>query len=435
MPSDVNKFDWIKGDGYGLDIPAHADALLNAGPDFLTTLFQRAGSLSNSNHIKSITSSTVIEGGSTGSKLLIHVEYNDDLPHLHRQLFVKFSRDFSSKKRDAARYQMNLEVRFGQLSMEPEFPIVVPKCYFADFHGETGTGVLITQCIPFGVDGNEPQYAKAMDYRLPSPLSHYEALVKSLAKLAAESKTGEMGGKISQVFPFNPAQLDVGARRAESIDEIARKIDNYTEFALRYPNLVHENIRSENFLRRFKEEAILFHTRRANVNDILQSDPELIALCHWNAHVDNAWFWRSDSNAIECGLFDWGNVSQMNVAMALWGCLSAAEVPFLDQYLDHLIGLFATEYVSNPAQIAPYVNTIKQHFIIYMASMGLAWLLDGPINTLNKLGGLEHITRLDPKIENNETARTQLQIMTVFLNLWAHTDMKQVISAMDRQTG
>lgn len=431
MPSVVNKFDWMKGDCYGLDIPAHTDALLNAGPGLLTSLFQQAGSLSNGNCVKSIASSMVIEGGSTGSKLLIELEYGDDLPHLHRRLFVKFSRDFASKKRDAARYQMDLEVRFAQLSMEPDFPIVVPKCYFADFHTETGTGVLITQCIPFGVDSNEPQHAKAMDYRLPSPLSHYEALVKSLAKLAAESKKGAMGEKISQVFPFHPEQLDVGARRTDSIDEIARKIDSYAEFALRYPNLIPENIRSENFLRRFKEEAILFYARMDNVNDILQSNPELIALCHWNAHVDNAWFWRSDSNEIECGLFDWGNVSQMNVAMALWGCLSAAEIPFLDQYLDYLVELFAAEYVSNPAKIAPYVNTIKQHFIIYMASMGLAWLLDGPINTLNKLGGLEHITRLDPKIEGNETARTQLQIMTVFLNLWAHTDMKQVISTMD----
>ena len=169
---------------------------------------------------------------------------------------------------------------------------------------------------------------------------------------------------------------------------------------------------------------------------MLQSNPELIALCHWNAHVDNAWFWRADANAeaneMACGLFDWGNVSQMNVAMALWGCLSAAELPFLDQYLDHLLQLFANEYFANPADKSAFLPMIKLHFIMYMASMGLSWLLDGPIYTLNKLNGPDPImSRFDARIEDNETARTQLQIMTVFLHLWAQTDMQQIIDGLD----
>ena len=235
MPSDADKVDWIKGDRYGLDIPAHAAALLDAGPEYLTTLFQKAGSLAKDNHISSINGSTVVNGGSTGSKLLISVAYHKHLPHLHDQLFVKFSRDFESKKRDAARYQMDLEIRFAQLSMEPEFPIVVPTCYFADFHGETGTGILVTQCIPFGMDGNEPQHAKAMDYRLPSPLSHYEALVRTLARLAAGSKHGNLGQSISALFPFRPEQLDVGVRHSDSPGELSRKIDGYIDFASRHP--------------------------------------------------------------------------------------------------------------------------------------------------------------------------------------------------------
>jgi len=32
-----------------------------------------------------------------------------------------------------------------------------------------------------------------------------------------------------------------------------------------------------------------------------QSDPKLIALCHWNANIDNAWFWRDEASVLRCG--------------------------------------------------------------------------------------------------------------------------------------
>ena len=30
----------------------------------------------------------------------------------------------------------------------------------------------------------------------------------------------------------------------------------------------------------------------------------MIALCHWNANIDNAWFWREPDGALRCGLID-----------------------------------------------------------------------------------------------------------------------------------
>ena len=60
--------------------------------------------------------------------------------------------------------------------------------------------------------------------------------------------------------------------------------------------------------------------------------------------------------------------------------------------------------------------------------MGLNWMLDAPLTLLKipdlaKVGG-----RLDPRIESNERARTQLLIMTAFLNLWEKENMTEVIS-------
>lgn len=75
----------------------------------------------------------------------------------------------------------------------------------------------------------------------------------------------------------------------------------------------------------------------------LAADPNHIALCHWNANVDNAWFWRDADDVLQCGLMDWGCVSQMNVAMALWGAMSAAEITLWNEHFDALVTLFVTE--------------------------------------------------------------------------------------------
>ena len=75
----------------------------------------------------------------------------------------------------------------------------------------------------------------------------------------------------------------------------------------------------------------------------LARDPDYVALCHWNANVDNAWFWRDTDDVLHCGLMDWGCVSQMNVGMAIWGAMSGAETELWNNHLDDLLQLFVDE--------------------------------------------------------------------------------------------
>lgn len=149
----MTKLDWIRGDSIGLDIPAHSAALSAGGEAFLTRAFRAACSIPQDNSIKRISKCEEISGGSTGRKLLLSVEYTKPSAELHNDLFVKFSRDFDDEIRDRTRNQMELEVLFALLSRSPQFPIAVPTCYFADYHHDSGTGILITQCVPYGRDG------------------------------------------------------------------------------------------------------------------------------------------------------------------------------------------------------------------------------------------------------------------------------------------
>lgn len=424
--------DWVRGDVLGIEFPAHAEALRQGGSDFLTQAFRLAGALDDSNRVTRITECREVMGGSTGRKLVLSVEYLHPSPELHHDLFVKFSRDFNSAHRDAAKIQMELEVKFALLSRSPDFPITVPACYFSDYHHESGTGILVTQRIPYGEDGVEPLYPKSLDYLMPDPYGHYRALIRALARLAGSHKAGRLPDTLERYFPFDPARLAVSKRDPYTPEQVLQRVNEYRQFAERYPQLLPENIRSEAFLQRLREEAPRFQAMEFTAKEILQSKPDLTAFCHWNAHVDNAWFWTDTNGDIECGLMDWGNASQMNVGMALWGCLSAAEPQLWNDHLDDLIQLFASEYERSGGP-ALDVNELKLHLTIYVAMMGLAWMLDAPRLVLaHAADPADASDRFDVRIAGNERARSQLLIMTVFLNLWEKENMVEILQYMEQ---
>jgi hypothetical protein len=419
--------DWTGGDTLGLELPAHSAALREGGATFLTEAFQATGALSATNSVATITHFEQCPGGSTGRKLLLSVRYAHPAPDLHEDLFVKFSRDFDDPLRDGARIQMEREVQFALLSRVPGFPIAVPNCYFADFHRASGTGIMISQRVAFGSEGIEPHYEKCLDYRMPELLQHYKALVRSLARLAGTHKAGRLPPSVERDFPFDASQLAVSRRAPYTPQQIRNRVARYADFAAAYPRLLPDNIRSPEFLARLADEAPRFMSLVPRAMDKLASEQNLIALCHWNANIDNAWFRRNPSGELECGLMDWGNVSQMNVAMALWGCLSAAETELWDRHLQELLDLFVLEYTSCGG-LEVSTGNLKLHLLLYAAAMGLAWLLDAPALLTRLVPDLAEVeSRFDARIAGNEAARAQLQFMTVFLNLWETQDMADVL--------
>lgn len=422
--------DWVRGDSFGLELPVHIDSLRAGAETFLTRAFRAAGSLADDNRVTRITGLEEISGGSTGRKALLSVEYEKPFPGLHTELFVKFSRALDDEMRDQARVQMELEASFALLSRSPAFPIRVPVCYFSDYQQESGTGILITQRIAYDSAGIEPHYPKCLDHRMPDPAGHYRAIVRALARLAGTHKGGRLPDIVESKFPFDLGKLVVSQRVPYTPEQISSRVEGYADFAAQCPQLLPENIRSRAFLARLAMEAPRFQALAEVAGKILQSRPELIALCHWNAHVDNAWFWRNEDQQLECGLLDWANVSQMNLAMAVWGCLSGAETDIWDDHLDELLDLFMREFESCGGPTLD-ITELKEHLALYTGRMGLDWILDVP-HRLARIPGLREVRdRRDPRIESNERARAQLTILIAFLNLWEKTDMASVIARLD----
>jgi hypothetical protein len=406
---------WVTGDHFGLSMPADPAALRSDGTTFLTEAFRAAGVLDAADSVTRISQFDEVPGGSTGRKVRLHVEY-DKRGNGHTDLFVKFSRDFDDPIRDRGKTQMESEVLFASLSREPGFPITVPATQFADYHRDTGTGLLVSERIAFGANGIEQQYHKCLDYEMPEPLEHYRALLTALGRLVGGHRSGRI--PVGDQFPVDMQAAQVGERAPISPEKLGRRVDQLADFAAAAPGLLTANIASPQFLSRLRIDAPRLLEHEPAVWDYLAGHPDYIALCHWNANIDNAWFWRDTDSLLHCGLLDWGCAGQMNVAMALWGAMSGAETEMWDHHLDELLDVFVSE-VSRCGGTNLSVSELSRQVMLYVGIMAVAWLLDVPALIRSRFGdAAATMTRKDPGVKDDESVRAPLQMLANALNLW-----------------
>jgi hypothetical protein len=421
---------WATGGRLGVPIPADAGALGEGGAEWLTSAFHAMGSLAPGNRVAAVTRCDGFLGGGTGTKALLSVAYEKPGEGLHQDLFVKFSRNFTDPTMDRGKFLMEPEVRLAVLSRTPGFPVPVPECLYADFDPQSGTGVLITQRIAFGRGGIEPQHDKCMDHTMTAPLDHYRALIGTLARLAGSHKGGRLPSHVEAEFPFDHDKALESDRLPYTPQQLANRVARYAAFAEELPRLLPDAIRSQAFIAALGKGAALFQAHEDAIKRFLHGRPDLIALCHWNANSDNAWYWRDDRGVLQCGLLDWGGVGQMPVAMTLWGCLSSAELWMWRDHLDELLALFVRGYAGAGGPALDLAE-LKRHLLLYSAMMGLCWLMDAPPRIRREVPELADCTGpLDPRILVNETPRVQLQMMTNFLSFWQAEDLTGTLARM-----
>jgi hypothetical protein len=425
---------YVTGDHLGLPFPADPAGLREGGTRFLTGAFRASGALGDDNRVTGISGFREVAGGSTGRKAVLSVQYDRPQPGLHNDLFVKFSRDLDDPMRDRARTQMEPEVRFASLSRAPGFPIAVPAVQFADYDRSTGTGILITERIPFGHNGIERQYHKCLDYDMPEPFEHYRALLTALARLAGTHWAGRLPSVLTAHFPLNVHAATVGARTSPCPDALDRRLTQLAEFVQTNPGLVPANVGSPRFFARLREDVPRVARHERTIAHRLVADSDYVALCHWNANVDNAWFWRDAGGVLRCGLMDWGCVGQMNLGMAIWGAMSGAETDLWKEHFDELLRAFVAEVERcGGPRLDP--EWLRRHTLLYAAAMGVAWLLDVPALIRKRFEADAPQTRMDPRIRDDESVRAPLQMLSNLLILWKRHDFGDLLEKAQRRVG
>jgi len=422
--------DFVTGDDTGIALPAHAAALQAAGARFLTEAFHAYGSLGADNQVVAITRCDPCSAGNSGDKLLLAVEYARDEPGLHRDLFVKFSRDFGDAFRDRRRYELEAEIRLAALSRLPAFPVTVARAYFGDFEAASGTGLLITERIAIGEGGIEPARPKNMDHELADPAEYYRATLTALARLAGAHKAGRLAPEVDRLFPLDIEAVAQGIPIPWDEAQMRDKVARLRDFVARCPRLFPANVAAPAFLDRFEREAVRFVRHEAAVRRFLHSDPDFIALAHWNTHLDNAWFWRDDHGVLQCGLLDWGMVRQMNVGYSLWGGVSAASLDFWARELDPLLALYVRELVAAGGP-ALDLATLERHFELSASLLCLAMFMDAPALALARMPGIVDASGpLDPMLRADPVVHGFLHGFTNFLYLWETRDFGATLEAV-----
>jgi hypothetical protein len=265
---------------------------------------------------------------------------------------------------------------------------------------------------------------------MPDQLGHYRALIATNARLAGAHRAGRLPGTIDANFPFDPALAQAADPIRHDAQQLRNRIARYAEFCTRFPQVLPANIRAPAFHARLMDEVPRFLEHEYTIKRWLYSQPDMIVFCHWNANVDNAWFWRDEVGNLHCGLIDWGRVGQMNAASALWGSLSGAEKFIWDDHLGELLGLFVDEFHGAGGPLLD-PRALQRNLEMLVALLGICWLLDAVPIILREIPQLEALQdRTDSALLARELARTQLHMLTIFMNMWDRLDVGKSLDAL-----
>ena len=225
-------------------------------------------------------------------------------------------------------------------------------------------------------------------------------------------------------FPLDVA-AKVGERAPLSVAKLERRVNQLVHFAESDPGLLPAC--SPEFVARLRADVPRFALHEQTLAGLLAGDSDYVALCHWNANIDNAWFWREADGVLRCGLMDWGCVSQMNLGMAIWGAMSGAETELWGSHLDELLQVFVSEFHRCGGPELDPVR-LRRHTLLYAAAMGVAWLLGVPPLIRKQFEAMPN-SRRHPLIRNDERIRAPLQMLSNLLVLWERRRVGDLLDA------
>lgn len=418
--------EWTDGELCNISFPYTFDAFKQAGNEFLTVAFRKTGAIDPDNEVVSIESFEEVVAGGMGRKAKFKVRYLKPAPHLKEELFAKFSLEKGHYLRHLYEGVMNSEVAFALLSRNADFPVHVPECYFADLNNSQGEALLITECIPFGADGVEPAIEKALDYQLSHAEEFYHAIARSLARLAAYDKHGKMNSPLVSL-------LEPGIKTHPMIslseNELAGKLMDLGDFVQDKHNLLPQAYCDKSFADSLGKWVPLTFSNYHSIKEQLNTHPQLAAICHWNPNIDNAWFWRDADQQLQAGLFDWGNVGNINLASALCSAIAFTEIEVLENHYDAFVHTILSEYRQHSGCDVS-VEDFQDCFNLLVATDLTALLLDLPAFLNQTHADLDdYIDHHDERLEKDFVARLRVVGLRAYSYLWRRNNVDRTLEA------
>jgi len=335
--------------------------------------------------------------GGAGLKILLRVEYKNGPGDLTEGMFIKMPHEFTGKneryKNSVSSFGMDWsEVtfyntfggRFGHL------PFKSPRMYFCDMCRKTTNFVNIVEQIPYAKTGTMevgpgeyyPAPEKYRDWALPkSGVDLYYAHSRALAQFFGWHRmTREKTDQVEKIFMdegslgfkchIYGAVGGAGPYLAKERDELIVKClttdpgimgaaagmgfsptqaAGFLEMGLEFigntaKGAFPKELVTASAMEKFKTQATEMAKYVCEMQFYMWAIPEFFALCHPNAQVDNAFYWKDESGQTVCGLLDWGGISHGTIPGCLGNGWMGAEPEVMEEHEEKLVQLFVDEY-------------------------------------------------------------------------------------------
>jgi hypothetical protein len=269
-----------------------------------------------------------------------------------------------------------------------------------------------------------------MDYAMPEPVAHYKAIMRGLARLSGAHRGGRLSPGFDEQFPVDLERIAAASAIDVQEEKLLQRANRMFDFIERYPQLFPADIQTRELRHQFISDIADVVAAADRIKAMLNGNPDFIAFAHWNANVDNCWFWRDAQGSLQCGFIDWANVGQISLAQSINGALSGAEPFIWDDHLDELLAVYIEEYA---AQGGPLIGLeeLRRHTLLVFVIGGMNYAMGAPIAIEREVDDIDAIESYrDSRFSRYENARIQLHMMTRMLSVWQTQKLGDMVRAL-----
>eukprot|EP00913_Durusdinium_trenchii_P032724 g30632.t1 len=388
------------------------------GAEWLTKAMHAANTLPKDNRVTKVIPDKKITTGNNGGKFLFEVEYATPDEHLHTKLFAKIPHGMEKDGAACVFY-------FGDISNETSNWILITEAVNfhdpspLDFAGKT-VGQKKEQLKAYEIEG---PYDKCMDWCLRGdPAEYYLALIRTGARMAGLFKSGAMGdpdvvakhfenmlGAPKEAFGVQPGCSGQPPKMLKTGRRVDMGIELWSSVgAVLFPSFTKDTA----WQTKFTATMMKLNAYAGESQYFMHHNDDYVSLAHGNMNVDNAYFWRNDSGALELGVFDWG--------FKLWWWLYCADFEVLDGHFDQFLDCHVESYQSAGG---PKIDkeVLRMQFIL--ASMTQMFGLVAAVSQIYRMcpkkdfGSIKdrYDSRVGENINGKSTLRLYLQVMRTIL--------------------
>jgi hypothetical protein len=211
---------------------------------------------------------------------------------------------------------------------------------------------------------------------------------------------------------------------------LIQRANRMFDFIERYPKLFPEDLRAPRLREQFMRDISDVIAAEGRIRAVLYGNPDFIAFAHWNANIDNCWFWRDAEGVLQAGFMDWANAGTLSVAQSVSGAISSALPSVWNEHLDELLTVYIDEYAAHGGPRLR-LEEMRLHILLIVAVSGLSYSMGAPIAIEREIKAIETIESYrDQRFREHENARIQLHMMTKMLDVWQKRRLGDVVRTL-----